>query len=158
VDPSAYIDVHALVLGDVIVGPEASIWARVILKSDVGQIQIGAGTCVLDGTLIESGRGTWIGRDCVIGPSAKLAGVQLEDATLVGAGAILPEGSCVKTGGRVAAGAVLTAGMVVPAGFEARGRPARLAAIEAVVHCIRNEASKYREMSAHYRVRRDPRA
>ena len=150
-DRTAYVDAHAQLVGDVVVGPEASIWARAVLRAEFGTIQIGGGSCVLDGVVMESGGGTMVGRDCVIGPSAKLTGVELEDATFVGAGAIVPERCCVKTGGMVAQGAVLAEGLVVPAGFRAQGNPAELVASGVGADVIRQRALEYRKLSARYR-------
>src|SRR3954465_5162672 len=129
VHATAYVDVNAHIIGDVELGLDASTWGRAVLRAEFGPIRVGNGSCILEGVVIESGGGTWIGRDCVIGPSAKLTGARLEDATFVGAGASRGEGCCVKTGGMVAPGAVLAARLVVPAGFRAEGNPAELIAI-----------------------------
>lgn len=151
VHATAYVDANAQLIGDVGLGLEASTWARAVLRAEFGPIRVGSGSCILEGVVIESGGGTRIGRDCVIGPSAKLTGAQLEDATFVGAGAILGDGCCVKTGGVVAPGAVLAARLVVPAGFRAEGSPAELIAIPNAADDVREQALKYREAAARYR-------
>jgi gamma-carbonic anhydrase len=154
VHATAYVDADAHIIGDVELGLEASTWGRAVLRAEFGPIRIGSGSCILEGVVIESGGGTRIGRDCVIGPSAKLTGAQLEDATFVGAGAIVGEGCRVKTGGMVAPGAVLAAHLIVPAGFRAEGNPAELISIPNAADAVRKQALKYREVAARYRLAR----
>jgi carbonic anhydrase/acetyltransferase-like protein (isoleucine patch superfamily) len=127
IDPSAYVDVSAQVIGDVHVGPESSIWMNVVVRGDVHSIRIGARTNVQDLTLVHVMRDrhpTIIGDDVTIGHSAVIHGTTIENRCLIGMGAILLNGSRIGTGSIVAAGALVPEGMVVPPGSMVMGLPA----------------------------------
>ena len=129
VDPTAYIDDSAQVIGDVRVGAESSIWMNVVVRGDVNVIRIGARTNIQDLTLIHVMRDTHptvIGNDVTVGHSAVVHGTEVEDRCLIGMGAILLNGSRIGTGSIVAAGALVTEGMVVPPGSMVMGAPARV--------------------------------
>jgi carbonic anhydrase/acetyltransferase-like protein (isoleucine patch superfamily) len=129
VDPTAYIDDSAQVIGDVHVGADSSIWMNVVVRGDVNVIRIGARTNIQDLTLIHVMRDTHptlIGNDVTVGHSAVVHGTEVEDRCLIGMGAILLNGSRIGTGSIVAAGTLVTEGMVVPPGSMVMGTPARV--------------------------------
>ena len=111
VDPSAYVDVSAQVIGDVHIGPESSIWMNVVVRGDVNYIRIGARTNIQDLTLVHVMRDTHptvIGDDVTIGHSAVIHGCTIENRCLIGMGAILLNGCTIGDGldrGRRGAGA-----------------------------------------------------
>ena len=74
IDPDAYIHPEAVVIGDVTIGPESTIWPTTVLRGDFGTIAIGSRTSVQDGTVIHAGPGfpTIVGNGCVIGHLAHL--------------------------------------------------------------------------------------
>ena len=107
VDPSAYVDESAQVIGDVHIGPESSVWMNAVIRGDVNAIRIGARTNVQDGTVVHVQSGTHpttIGDEVTIGHGAIVHGCTIEDRCLVGMGAILLNGVRVGTGSIVAAG------------------------------------------------------
>ena len=127
VDPSAYVDESAQVIGDVHIGPESSVWMNVVIRGDVNAIRIGARTNVQDGTVVHVQSGTHpttIGDEVTIGHGAIVHGCTIEDRCLVGMGAILLNGVRVGTGSIVAAGSLLPEGFQVPPRSLVMGSPA----------------------------------
>ena len=126
IDPTAYIHPDAVVIGDVRIGPESTVWPGAILRGDFGTITIGARTSVQDGTVVHATveMPTTVGDDCVIGHLVHLEGCRLEDGTLVGSGSVVLHNAVVEKGATVGANAVVTNNMIVPAGALAVGIPA----------------------------------
>lgn len=128
-NPSAFIDQSAQVIGDVHVGAESSVWMNVVVRGDVHYIRIGARTNIQDGTIVHVMRDTHptvIGDDVTIGHGAVVHGSTIEDRCLIGMGAILLNGCRVGTGSIIAAGSLLAEGTVVPAGSMVMGVPAKV--------------------------------
>ena len=124
-----FIAETAAVIGDVVVGDEASIWYGAVLRGDVMPIRIGARTSIQDGTVVHvtGGRfGTTIGSDCTIGHAAIIHACTVEDWCLIGMGAILLDGCRIGRGSLVGAGAVVTPGTIVPPDSLVIGAPARV--------------------------------
>ena len=129
IDPTAYVDVSAQVIGDVHLGAESSIWMNVVVRGDVNAIRIGARTNVQDLSVVHVMRDlhpTLIGDDVTVGHSAVVHGCTIADRCLIGMGAILLNGCRIGTGSIVAAGSLVTEGMVVPPGSMVMGVPARV--------------------------------
>lgn len=129
VDPTAYVDVSAQVIGDVHLGAESSVWMNVVIRGDVNRIRIGARTNVQDLTLVHVMRQTHptvIGDNVTIGHSAVIHGCTIEDRCLIGMGAVLLNGCRVGTGSIVAAGTVVPEGMVIPPGSMVMGVPGKV--------------------------------
>jgi carbonic anhydrase/acetyltransferase-like protein (isoleucine patch superfamily) len=116
------------VIGDVHIGPEATIWPGAVLRGDYGRIEVGARTSIQDGTVVHatSELATVIGSDCVVGHVAHLEGCTIEPGSLVGSGSIVLHRAVVRSGALVGANAVVPNGMEVPAGAMALGIPAKL--------------------------------
>ena len=129
VDPTAFVDVSAQVIGDVHVGPESSVWMNVVMRGDVNSIRIGARTNIQDLTLVHVMRNTHptvIGDQVTIGHSAVIHGCTIGNRCLVGMGAILLNGCTVGEGSIVAAGALVPEGMQIPPGSMVMGLPAKV--------------------------------
>lgn len=126
IDPDAYIHPDAVVIGDVTVGAEASVWPCAVLRGDYGSIIVGPRTSIQDGTVIHAGPGfpTTVGAGCVVGHLAHLEGCTIEDETLVGSGSVVLHHAVVRTGGMVGANAVVPNRVEVPSGALALGVPA----------------------------------
>ena len=131
----AYVDPAATCIGDVVLGDDVSLWPGVVVRGDVNFIRIGARTNVQDGTIVHvshdgphaklGGFATVIGEDVTIGHKAIIHACRIEDAVLVGMGAILLDGVVVKRHGFVGAGALVAPGKVVGEGELWLGNPAR---------------------------------
>jgi carbonic anhydrase/acetyltransferase-like protein (isoleucine patch superfamily) len=129
VDPTAFVDSSAQVIGDVVIGPESSVWMNVVIRGDVNAIRIGRRTNIQDLTMIHVMRGTHptrIGDEVTVGHSAVIHGCIVEDRVLVGMGALLLNGVHVGHDCIVAAGSLLTEGTVVPPRSLVMGRPGRV--------------------------------
>ena len=123
VDGSAYIAPTATLIGDVVVGPGASIWFGAVLRGDSGSITVGAGTNIQDLCILHEE--TTIGRDCVLGHGVLAHGIHAEDGVVIGNGALVHEGTRIGAGAVVAAGSLVPANSVIPAGTLWMGVPAR---------------------------------
>lgn len=128
IDPTAYIHPDAVVIGDVTIGAEASVWPGAVLRGDQGGIVVGARTSVQDGTVVHTTpmTPTRIGAACVIGHNVHLEGCRIGDGALVGSGAIVLNGAVVESEALVGAGALVSGGMVVPSRAMALGVPAKI--------------------------------
>ncbi|MXO67101.1 gamma carbonic anhydrase family protein [Altericroceibacterium endophyticum] len=135
IHPSAFIAPGAQIIGNVEIGPEASIWYNCVLRADIGRIVIGARSNVQDGTVIhveaprEGQQGhvlnTIIGADALVGHMAILHGCTVEDRGFVGMGAIVMDGARISSEAMLAAGALLAPGKTIPPGEIWAGRPAK---------------------------------
>lgn len=125
---SAFVHPDAVLIGDVVVGPEASIWPTAVLRGDNNTIQVGAQTSVQDGTVVHctTELPTVIGARCVIGHNAHLEGCVIADDSLVGSGSVVLHRAHVESWALVGAGALVPNGMVVPSRAMALGVPARI--------------------------------
>jgi carbonic anhydrase/acetyltransferase-like protein (isoleucine patch superfamily) len=137
IDPSAFIAPGCRIIGDVEIGPDASIWYNCVIRADVNYIRIGARSNIQDGTVIHCDSGgkdyadpslgfpTIIGEDVLVGHMAMIHGCTLRDRAFVGLGAIVMDGCVVEGDAMVAAGALLTSGKTVPHRQLWAGRPAK---------------------------------
>ena len=137
IDESAFVAPGARLIGDVEIGPEASIWYNCVVRGDVNRIRIGPRTNIQDGTVIhvnqekDGGRGKNgfacnIGADVTVGHLALLHACTLEDGSFVGMKACVMDGVVVEGGAMVAAGALVTPGKRVKQGELWAGSPAKL--------------------------------
>lgn len=136
IDPAAFVAPGARLIGDIEIGPEASVWYNCVLRGDMNRIRIGARTNVQDGTVIHvdparpggpsEGFPVLIGEEVLIGHMAMIHGCVLHDRAFVGLGSIIMDGCVIESDAMLAAGAMLTPGKRVPSGQLWAGRPARL--------------------------------
>jgi carbonic anhydrase/acetyltransferase-like protein (isoleucine patch superfamily) len=128
IHPDAFVHPDAVVIGDVRIGANSSVWPSAVLRGDYGTIIVGERTSIQDGAIIHAvdAYPTVIGDDCVIGHLAHLEGCVIEDRALVGSGAIVLHQATVRSGATVGAGAVVRNRMDVPANALAVGVPATI--------------------------------
>lgn len=128
------IDPMGLVLGDVTLGDDVSIWPGAIVRGDMHSIRIGARTSVQDGSVLhithasDFNPGGWpltIGSEVTIGHNATLHGCTLGNRILVGMGAVVMDGAVVEDEVVIAAGALVTPKKVLESGFLYAGAPAK---------------------------------
>lgn len=156
IHPGAFLAPGAVVVGDVEIGAEASVWFGCVIRGDVNHVRIGALTNIQDGTIIHVSRGTHptlIGAGVTIGHGAIVHGCTVEDGAMIGIGASVLDGARVESGAIVAAGALVPPGKVVKAGEVWAGCPARhlRAVSEAERGFIRDNAPHYARLAAQYR-------
>jgi carbonic anhydrase/acetyltransferase-like protein (isoleucine patch superfamily) len=128
IHPSAFIARGAVVMGDVTIGQDASVWYGAVLRGDMAPIIIGAETNLQDGTVVhvDDGEPCTIGRRVGVGHRVILHGCTVEEECLIGMGSILLNGVRVGRGSVVAAGAVIPEGMQVPPRSLVMGVPGRI--------------------------------
>jgi carbonic anhydrase/acetyltransferase-like protein (isoleucine patch superfamily) len=128
IHPTAYVHPAALVCGDVTLGARASVWPTAVLRGDTAAIVVGDETNVQDGTVVHVDHGVpaWIGSRVAIGHRAIVHGATIEDGCLIGMGAILLNEVHVGRGTIIGAGAVCPEGMRIPPDSVVLGVPARV--------------------------------
>jgi len=125
IDPTAFVHPDAVIIGDVTVGPESSIWPTAVLRGDHAPIVIGGQTSIQDGTVIHVSRGipTTVGNRCVVGHNAHLEGCTIHDRSLIGSGSVVLHRAEVGPHSLVGACAMVPNNKVVPPHSRALGVP-----------------------------------
>jgi carbonic anhydrase/acetyltransferase-like protein (isoleucine patch superfamily) len=129
VDPTAFVDESAQVIGDVQIGAESSVWMNAVVRGDVNAIRIGQRTNVQDGAVVHVMHDTHaaaLGDDVTVGHGAIVHGCTVGHRVLVGMGAILLNGATIGEDAIVAAGTLVTEGAVVPPRSLVMGSPGRV--------------------------------
>jgi carbonic anhydrase/acetyltransferase-like protein (isoleucine patch superfamily) len=158
----SYVDPAASVIGDVELGDDASVWPYTVIRGDVNFVRIGARTNVQDGTVIHvshdgphaklGGFATVIGDDVTIGHKAIVHACRIEDAALIGMGAIVLDGAVIRTHGFVGAGALIAPGKEVGEGELWLGNPAKKVRMlsEAEIEALYYSAQHYVRLKDEY--------
>lgn len=128
VGTGTFIAPTAVVIGDVTIDENASIWFQAVLRGDLEPIRIGASSNVQDGTVLHTDIGfpCELGRRVTVGHNAIVHGARVGDGALIGMGATILSGAIVGEGALVAAGALVPEGMRIPPGHLALGVPAKV--------------------------------
>ena len=119
---------NAVIVGDVIMGNNCTVWFSAVVRGDVNSIRIGNNTNIQDNATIHGTyekAGTTIGNHVSIGHNAVVHGCTIEDNVLIGIGAIVLDNAVVKSGSIVGAGAVVKAGFIIEENSIYGGIPAR---------------------------------
>jgi carbonic anhydrase/acetyltransferase-like protein (isoleucine patch superfamily) len=128
IHPTAFLAPTAVVMGEVTIGEEASIWYTAVVRGDMAPIRIGARSNIQDGTIIHVDEGVpcVVGERVGVGHRVILHGCTVEDDCLIGMGSVLLNRCHIGKGSVVAAGAVIPEGMEVPPGSLVMGVPGRV--------------------------------
>jgi carbonic anhydrase/acetyltransferase-like protein (isoleucine patch superfamily) len=128
VHPDAWVAPTAVIIGDVEIGPGASVWFGAVIRGDEDRISIGAGSNVQDNAVIHCSEGlpTLVGENVTIGHNACIEGCVVDDGATVGTGAIMLQRSRLGASSVLAAGALLLQGQEIPEGMLAAGTPAEV--------------------------------
>ena len=128
IHPDAFVHPDAVIIGDVHVGADSSIWPGAVLRGDYGTVVVGERTSIQDGAVVHAVAEypTVIGDDCVVGHLAHLEGCVIHDRVLVGSGSIVLHEAEVHSGATVGAGAVVRNRTDVPPNAVALGVPATI--------------------------------
>ncbi|HKW69331.1 MAG TPA: gamma carbonic anhydrase family protein [Candidatus Dormibacteraeota bacterium] len=160
VHPDAYIAPTAVLIGDVEVDKDASIWFGAVLRGDESSIKVGAGANVQDNVVVHCAENlpTVIEGNATIGHSAQLEGCVVEQGALVGMGATMLQRSRLGAGSMLAAGAVLREGTEIPPGKLAAGVPAtvRNEVRGSSSNWVATAAQHYRQRAVRYRAELKP--
>ncbi len=170
IHPTAFVAQGAVIIGDVEIGAESSVWFGCVVRGDVNHIRIGARTNIQDGTVIHCASGeqpagphskipsngypTLIGDDVTVGHMALLHACTIETGGFVGMKAVVMDGASVEHGGMLASGALLTPGKRVPSGEIWTGSPAKFwrnlsESDQAQLHL---RSTQYTRLAAEYRT------
>jgi carbonic anhydrase/acetyltransferase-like protein (isoleucine patch superfamily) len=127
IDPTAFIAENAVIIGDVEIAEQASIWYNCVLRGDVNYIRIGAKTNIQDGTIIHVSRQTnptIIEHEVTVGHRAVIHGCYIESGCLIGISATILDGARIGANSLVAAGSLVTPNTEVPPNSLVMGVPA----------------------------------
>ena len=133
---SAYIDESALVIGDVRIGEESSIWPFTVIRGDVQSIRIGKRTNIQDGCVLHVTHGSeysgepeglplLVGNDTTVGHKAVLHACTIQDYCLIGMGSIVMDGAIIEDHVMVGAGSLVPPGKVLKSGYLWLGSPVK---------------------------------
>ncbi len=125
---SAYIDPAAVIIGDVAIGEDSSVWPCTVIRGDVHWIRIGARTNVQDASVLHVMRDEHpldIGDSVTVGHGVVLHGCTIESRVLIGMGCLILNGARIGTGSIIAAGTLVAEGTVVPPGSFFLGHPGK---------------------------------
>ncbi len=129
-----YVDESALVMGDVVIGADSSIWPMAVVRGDVNSIRIGSRTNIQDGSILHvthdgpyqsGGYALEIGDDVTVGHRVILHGALVGNCCLIGMGAIIMDGAVVGDYSMIGAGALISPGKLLQGGYLWLGQPAR---------------------------------
>lgn len=131
---SAYIDPAAVVIGDVVIGADSSVWPMATIRGDVNSISIGERTNIQDGSVLHvthegplapDGFSLNIGSEVTVGHKVVLHACTVEDKCLIGMGSVVLDGAVISSGCILGAGSVVSPGKVLEGGYLYLGAPAR---------------------------------
>ena len=155
IHPTAYIADDAIIIGDVEIGEDASVWFGSIIRGDVNFIRIGARTNIQDMTMIHVSsktHSTILEEEITVGHNVTLHGCHVERGCLIGIGAILLDGVRVGANSLVAAGSLLTPGTQIPPNSMVMGSPAKVKRqlTEDELAYLQKSWRNYVELKKHY--------
>ena len=145
---SCFIEDTGIVIGDVVMGEQCSVWFHAVIRGDVHYIRLGDRTNVQDLCMLHVTHDTHpliIGSDVTIGHHVVLHGCTIKDRVLIGMGAIIMDGAVIGEDSVVGAGALVTERTVVPPRSLVLGSPAKVRR-----PVTEKESSWIRESSANY--------
>jgi carbonic anhydrase/acetyltransferase-like protein (isoleucine patch superfamily) len=148
IDPSVYVAPGAVIIGDVIIGPESSIWFGTIVRADVHYIRIGAQTNIQDQCILHVTGGRHplnLDNRITVGHRAIIHGCTIEEGCLIGMGAVLLDGCHLGAEAIVGAGSVVSEGRYIPPRTLAMGVPA-----EPLREITEKELARARDSASHY--------
>ena len=129
ISSNVFLADNAVIIGDVSIGKNSSVWFNSVIRGDVNSIVIGENVNVQDGAVIHcpfKKSKTLLGNNISIGHNAIVHGCTIEDNVLIGMGAIIMDNAVVMKNSIVAAGSVVTKGTIVKSGTVFSGIPAKL--------------------------------
>jgi carbonic anhydrase/acetyltransferase-like protein (isoleucine patch superfamily) len=127
-DSTAYIAPTAVVLGDVTIGDQSSVWFAAVIRGDTERIVIGRQTNIQDGCILHADAGfpCTLGDRVTLGHGAIVHGATVEDDCLIGMRAVVMNGARIGRGSIVGVGSVVTEGVIIPPGSVVVGQPAKV--------------------------------
>lgn len=159
VSRALFVADNATVLGDVVLGRDASVFYGAVLRADINEIVVGAGTNLQDGVIVHlaDDAGVKIGDWCTVGHGAILHACTVEEECLIGMRATVLDHAKIGARSLVAAGALVPPRFECPPGSMVMGVPARVvrALTEKEMAAGRKLAEKYLEVAKAHRARQE---
>ena len=152
----SYIADSAIVIGDVHIGTETSVWHHVTIRGDVNYIRIGDRTNIQDGTVVHvsrtKGGQTVIGSDITIGHMALIHACELQDRSFVGMKAMVMDNAVIESEGMLAAGGLLSPGKVIKSRELWMGTPAKFVRMltDEDLKRMADNSEEYRQLHKRY--------
>lgn len=152
---NAYIDPAAVIIGDVEIGHDSSVWPTTVIRGDVNYIRIGARTSVQDGSILHvahagpfsPGAPLIIGNDVTVGHQVILHACIVEDACLIGMGTKILDGAIIKSQVLIGAGSLVPPGKILESGYLWMGSPVKM------VRALTADELNFLQYSAQHYVR-----
>ena len=145
----------SIVVGDVSIGENSSVWFNAVVRADMATISIGSSTNIQDNAVLhaEPGHEVHVGEDVSIGHGAIVHGCRVGSNTLIGMGAIILNDAVIGSNCLIGAGALVTQGKVIPDGSLVIGSPAvvKRALNEEEIAAIRENAVEYLRLMKEYK-------
>lgn len=158
IDPSVFIADGAVVVGDVTLEKDASVWYNATIRADRAPVVIGTGTNIQDNAVlhVEGGKvpyGVKLGKYVTVGHGAIVHGCTVDDNTVVGMGSIILNGAHVGKNCMIGAGALVTQNKVIPDNSLVMGVPGKVVRTltEEEIRSNRENALHYVEEAAEYK-------
>ncbi len=153
IHPDAFIHPDAVIIGDVRIGRDSSIWPSAVLRGDYGTIIVGERTSIQDGAVVHAVAEypTVVGDDCVVGHLAHLEGCVVHDRSLIGSGSVVLHEVLIESGSTVGAGAVVRNRTHVPPNSLVVGVPGQVRPDASSQEDIVANAAMYVENARRYR-------
>jgi carbonic anhydrase/acetyltransferase-like protein (isoleucine patch superfamily) len=151
---SAYVDQAAVVIGDVVLGEDSSVWPMTVIRGDVNYIRIGARSNIQDGCVVHvthahaevpGGHPCLVGDDVTIGHKVVLHGCTIGDRCLIGMGSIVLDGAVLEPEVLLGAGSLVPPGKLLEGGYLWLGAPVRR-----VRPLTEAERARFRYSAEHY--------
>jgi carbonic anhydrase/acetyltransferase-like protein (isoleucine patch superfamily) len=153
---SAWVADSATVIGDVVMGQDASVWFGTVVRGDTATLTIGAGSNIQDLSVLHADVGVplLIGERVTVGHKVMLHGCTIGDETLIGIGAVVLNGARIGRNCLVGAGALVTEGKEFPDGSMIIGSPARVVKqlTPEQIEGLRESARRYVANAKRYRA------
>ncbi|MCG7862806.1 MAG: gamma carbonic anhydrase family protein [Candidatus Thiodiazotropha endolucinida] len=130
----AYVDEHAIVIGDVTIASQSSVWPMCVIRGDVHRISIGARSNIQDGSILHvshdsfyqpGGSPLTIGEGVTVGHKVLLHGCEVADNCFIGMGSIILDGAVIESLTMLGAGSLVPQGKRLEGGYLWLGQPAR---------------------------------
>ncbi|MEW8690940.1 MAG: gamma carbonic anhydrase family protein [Candidatus Thiodiazotropha endolucinida] len=130
----AYVDEHAIVIGEVTIASQSSVWPKCVIRGDVHRISIGARSNIQDGSILHVSHDSFyqpggspliIGEGVTVGHKVLLHGCEVADNCFIGMGSIILDGAVIESLTMLGAGSLVPQGKRLEGGYLWLGQPAR---------------------------------
>jgi gamma-carbonic anhydrase len=153
---TAYLDRASVIIGDVVIGEDSSVWPMTVVRGDVHYIRIGKRTNIQDGCVLHVMKDEYpvvLGDDVTVGHAVTLHGCTIESNVLIGMRCTILNGAVIGANSIIAAGTLITERSVIPSGSLVMGSPGKVKRelTTADVESIGKYAQRYVEYKNIYR-------